>query len=120
MLVMSLKKLIKITSIKNLKFRDFDADLMYLDGGIYRMYDNSGEVVYVGKSTNLNKRLYDHLGQRTNTAYFMDEVVKIDYLQEVDPVYETLLEAIFIALHKPKYNYEVKKAKEKFGESYGE
>jgi excinuclease UvrABC nuclease subunit len=116
---MSLKKYIKMNTIHNLKFRPFDSAEKFLAGGIYRMFNSSGEVIYVGKSGNLNTRLNKHLAEQAHTAYFMPEVSRIDYLQEVDPVYETLLEAIFIAYHKPCYNDEVKTAKEKFGESYG-
>lgn len=113
----NIKDLIKTTKIRKLKFAliNFEDEV---DGGIYRLYDNSGEVIYIGKSLDLKRRLKQHLGKDTNTAYFIDEVKKADWLIEPDPVFQALLEAIMIAYHRPKYNDEVKDAKKKFGEDY--
>lgn len=77
-------------------------------GGIYRMYDAANQIIYVGKSNNLHRRFLQHIGKRTNTAYFMDEVKKIEFHVNNDPVLQTLLESIFIALNEPKYNDEIK------------
>lgn len=77
-------------------------------GGIYRMYDAAGQIIYVGKSNNLHRRLLQHIGKRTNSAYFIDEVRKIEFHVNNDPVLQTLLESIFIALNEPKYNDEIK------------
>lgn len=115
---MNNKDLLKITNVRKLKFKPIDLEDKNIGGGIYRMYDKSGEVIYVGKSNNLHRRLKQHIGKDTNTAYFIDEVKKYQWLTEPDPVYQNLLEAIFIAYHRPKYNDEVKDAKQKFGEDY--
>lgn len=116
---MNLKDLIKITKVSKVKFTEYKHhEHVEIGGGIYRMYDNSGEVVYVGKSVNIHRRMHQHLGKDTNSAYFVDEVVKIEFLQEPDHVNQTLLEGIFMAYHRPKYNDEVKDAKEKFGDDY--
>ena len=114
---MNLKELIKITKIRTIKFKriDFEDEV---DGGIYRLYDDSDQVIYVGKSLDLKRRLKQHLGKDTNTAYFIDEVKKADWLVEPDPVFQGMLEGIFIAYHRPKYNDEVKDAKKKFGDDY--
>lgn len=116
---MDLKDIIKITKIRKIKFDPIDLDKSDIGGGIYRMYDYSGEIIYVGKSQNLRRRLKQHVGKDTNTAYFMDEVKKIEWTTESDPVYQNLLEALFIAYHRPRYNDEVKDAK-KLGEQHGE
>lgn len=83
------------------------------------MMDRSGEVIYVGKSNNLHIRINNHAHHRSHISYFIDEVEKIEWHEEADPVFQTLLEGIFIAYHLPKYNDEVKDAKRKFGETYG-
>jgi excinuclease UvrABC nuclease subunit len=113
---MQLKDLLKITKITKMKFEPIDLDRNDIGGGIYRMYDVSGEVIYVGKSMDLHRRLHQHIGKDTNTAYFIDEVQKFEWTTEADPVFQNLLEAIFIAFHRPKYNDEVKDA-EKIGEN---
>lgn len=117
---LKLTDIVKTPRVKSLRFKEVDLKDKNIDGGIYRMYDRNGQVVYVGKSGNLKRRIQEHIHRRSHTAYFMDGVVKIEWHQEPDPVYETLLEAIFIAYHLPKFNDEVKDAKEKFGEEYGE
>ena len=81
-------------------------------GGIYRMSNAQKEIIYVGKSIDLHRRLHEHYGKKSNTEYFIDEVVKHEVLFENNPIYLSLLEAIFIAYYQPKYNDEVKSALE--------
>lgn len=117
---MELKDLLKISKVKKMDFEPIDLENNDIGGGIYRMYNLSGEVIYVGKSQDLHRRLHQHVGKDTNTAYFIDEVRVYEWLTEPDPVYQNLLEAIFIAYHRPKYNDEVKNANEQFGEDDGQ
>jgi excinuclease ABC subunit C len=108
---MELKELIKVSKVRKTKFQKYDHHKhVEIGGGIYRMYDDSGEIVYVGKSVNIHRRMHQHLGKDTNTAYFIDEVKKIEFLVDNDPVHQTMLEGIFMAYHRPKYNDEVKDA----------
>lgn len=107
-----------MTLLNKLEFVEFDMQ-KDIDGGIYRMYDVNDEIIYVGKSSNLRTRIHNHLEHRTHTAYFIDEVMRVDFHTEPNPIYETMLEGIFIALHLPKYNDEVKDAKAKLGDEYG-
>lgn len=107
---MFLKDLVKIPYVKKIKFTDHDvaADPGNIGGGIYRLYNKVGKIIYVGKSNDLHRRLLQHFGKDTNTAYFIDEVDFAEVHIENCPIMRTLLEGIFIALHKPKYNDEVK------------
>jgi excinuclease UvrABC nuclease subunit len=75
------------------------------------MYDKTGKIIYVGKSKDLHRRMHQHFGKDSHTAYFIDEVDFVEVLLEPCPMFQTLLEAIFIAYHKPKYNDEIKGAK---------
>lgn len=106
---MEIKTLVKTSKLKKLPF--IAADLTkhdHVGGGIYRFYNAAGEIIYVGKSVDLHRRLHQHIGKDTNTAYFIDEVDFIEWLLDDDPVSQTFLEGIFIAYHLPKYNDEVK------------
>ena len=116
-----LRHLIKISNIRAYKFmpwdhlipkEELDADaaaaINKLGGGIYRMYDGDGDIIYVGKSNNIHRRLLEHMGSRTNSAYFIDQVARIEWHSENNPILQTLLEGIFIAYHMPKFNDEVK------------
>jgi hypothetical protein len=104
---MDFKDLIKISKVRNLKWCDYHIHTD-VGGGIYRMFDINGAVIYVGKSNDLHRRLHEHYSKKSNTGYFIDEVVKHEVIFENNPVYQTLLESIFIAYHEPKYNDEVK------------
>lgn len=117
--VMNLVDVVKIPIIEQIVFHEVDLSNHNIDGGIYRMYDHSGEIVYVGKSSSLRTRIRNHIHHRTHIAYFMDEVARIEWHEEPDPVYETLLESIFIAYHLPKHNDEIRDAQRKFGDDYG-
>jgi excinuclease UvrABC nuclease subunit len=123
---MDFKDLIKMSAIKKIQFQPWDhfvelkslqeeeltnESINKLGGGIYRMYDQTGEIIYVGKSNNIHRRLLQHIGRRTNSAYFIDQVVRIEYFVESSPIFQTMLEGIFIAYHTPKFNDEVKEAK---------
>lgn len=129
---MEFKDLIKLNNLKRLKFEEWKHELvkesaeetlmmmdflnyleqgMNLGGGIYRMYDSDNQIIYVGKSNNIHRRLLQHVGKRSNTAYFIDEVVRIEFHVNNSPIFQTMLEGIFIAYHEPKYNDEVKDSK---------
>ena len=117
---MNIKDLLKIGKVQALVFKPIDMTNTKIGGGIYRMYDTTGELVYVGKSMDLHKRMLQHLGKDTNTAYFIDEIKFIEWHLEPDPVFQNMLEGIFIAYHRPKYNDEVKDSKKKLGEDIDE
>lgn len=122
---MDFNDFIKTTNLKRVRFLQWDHDFYKISlnrllaqatsknkfgGGIYRMYDEDNEIIYVGKSNDIHRRLLQHIGHRTNSAYFIDEVKKIEFYVENNPILQTMLEGIFIAYHKPKYNDEVKDA----------
>jgi hypothetical protein len=122
---LDLKSLIKITVLKRFEWKQWEHELYgnhvemllnhptteatnLLGGGVYRMHNKDGEIIYVGKSNNIHRRLLEHIGHRSNTSYFVDEAVKFDYTINNDPAWQTMLEGIFIAYHEPKYNDEIK------------
>jgi excinuclease UvrABC nuclease subunit len=114
---MDLQEIINLGAITKIPFQpwqhsmneyDFESTLVFVGGGIYRMYNAEDEIIYVGKSNDIHRRLLQHIGKRTNSAYFIEEASRIEYHVNNDPVFQTLLEGIFIALHTPKYNDEVK------------
>jgi excinuclease UvrABC nuclease subunit len=119
MLVMNLVDLVKIPEIEQIVWKQVTLGDHDSSGGIYRLKDEEGNVIYVGKSSNLHVRINNHMHSRSHIAYFVDEVKSIEWVEEPDPVYQTMLEAIFIAYHLPKYNDEIKDARRKFGEDYG-
>jgi excinuclease ABC subunit C len=119
---MGIEFFVKTSKLKRLKFVPWEHEVIGTDidtylsimknnklgGGIYRMYDAAGTIIYVGKSNDIHRRLLEHIGKRSNTAYFIEEVRRIEYFIENDPAFQTMLEGIFIAYHEPRYNDEIK------------
>src|SRR5688500_112448 len=106
---MGIKDFVKVSKLKKLEFIPYDFAAEFLEiaengilkvnkygGGIYRMYDADNQIIYVGKSNDVNRRLHEHLGKRSNTAYFIEQVKKIEFFVENDPALQTMLEGIFI------------------------
>lgn len=72
---------------------------------LYRWFNNNNEIIYVGKTTDLRRRMNDH--KRDNTK--INEAVRIEYvdvqhlgIQSSDNL--EWLEDYFINLYHPKYN----------------
>lgn len=107
---MKLRDLVNLDLVKTLTFSVFNNEQKHIGGGIYRLLDKKGKVIYVGKSGDLHTRLHNHFQLSTHTAYFMSEVVGAEWHRENNPIFQTLLESIFIAYHNPKYNDEIKDA----------
>jgi GIY-YIG catalytic domain-containing protein len=120
-----LKDICKIYYLEKLPFKTWEHELSqkaaeeslamteaniktFFGGGIYRMYNAANEIIYVGKSNDIHRRLLQHIGKRSNTSYFIEEAARIEYHVNNDPVFQTMLEGLFIAYHTPKYNDEVK------------
>jgi hypothetical protein len=113
---MNFNDLIKISKVKKLKWCDHHIH-NDVGGGIYRMFDKDNAVIYVGKSNDLHRRLHEHYSKKSNTGYFIDQVVKHEVFFENNPIYQTLLESIFIAYHEPKFNDEVKDSQQEGNEN---
>lgn len=117
---MNLVEIVNVPALEQIVFHRIDMTRKNIGGGIYRMIDTKGQVCYVGKSGNLWQRMKRHINKQSHIEPMMDETYHIEWHQEPDPVYQTLLESMFIAFHLPKYNHEVIQAKKKFGDDYGQ
>lgn len=85
--------------------------------GIYYLYNCNKEVIYVGKSTNLRTRLFNHLRQpKTQKAIKMHaEVADISYEITGSEMVALLKESQEIKNLKPKYNVALKRSSFPFG-----
>lgn len=74
--------------------------------GVYYLYDESGEIIYIGKSVHLRTRLFNHLRQpKTNKAIKMhSEVADLSYEITGSELVALLKESEEIKLFQPKYN----------------
>ncbi|MXP49547.1 excinuclease ABC subunit UvrC [Pantoea sp. Eser] len=75
--------------------------------GVYRMYDASGTVIYVGKAKNLKKRLTSYfrtqVGSRKTEA-LVSNIQHIDVTVTHTETEALLLEHNYIKLYQPRYN----------------
>lgn len=75
--------------------------------GVYRMYDASGNVLYVGKAKNLKKRVSSYFlraSGNAKTESMLDQVANIEVTITHTEDEALLLESTLIKRHRPRYN----------------
>ncbi len=75
--------------------------------GVYRMFDQQGEILYVGKAKNLKKRLSSYFRSTGLSAKTQSLVKLIDHIEVTITHTEgeaLLLESNLIKEHRPRYN----------------
>ncbi|MER2369636.1 excinuclease ABC subunit UvrC [Photorhabdus laumondii] len=75
--------------------------------GVYRMYDTSGTVIYVGKAKDLKKRLASYFRAQVTsrkTESLVKNIVQIDVTVTHTETEALLLEHNYIKLYQPRYN----------------
>ncbi len=75
--------------------------------GVYLFFDQTGELVYVGKATNLRSRVGSYFkGQKSFRPIeeMIEEIKKIDFVVTDSVLEAIILEAEQIKKHNPKYN----------------
>lgn len=75
--------------------------------GVYKMYNNSDKIIYIGKAKNLRQRLYSYT--KTNdltpkTLVLVKAIAKIEFEITKTEADALILEASLIKSHQPKYN----------------
>ncbi|MGN1226976.1 MAG: GIY-YIG nuclease family protein, partial [Candidatus Cryptobacteroides sp.] len=83
--------------------------------GVYRYYDASGEVIYVGKAKDLHKRVAQYFvpAERLNTKtrVLVSKIADAQYSVVDSEADALLLENNLIKQYKPKYNILLKDSK---------
>jgi DNA polymerase III subunit epsilon len=74
--------------------------------GVYYLYNEQGELIYVGKSNNIRKRVHSHLrnGKSIRTNTMRDAVADISWELTGSELVALLLESSEIKKHKPVFN----------------
>ena len=75
--------------------------------GVYRMYDDKDQVIYVGKAKDLKKRLSSYFRKNLSSKKTEALVSSIHHIDTTITSSETealLLEHNFIKLYQPRYN----------------
>ncbi|MFN4245288.1 MAG: excinuclease ABC subunit UvrC [Brevinematia bacterium] len=82
--------------------------------GIYIMYSKTGDVLYIGKSINLKKRVSSYFSSKDHpkkTRELVNKVDKIDYIVVNNETEALILEANLIKRYRPRYNILMKDSK---------
>ncbi|MBS1680871.1 MAG: excinuclease ABC subunit C [Bacteroidetes bacterium] len=76
--------------------------------GVYRYFNEAGEMIYVGKAKNLKKRVSSYFNRQTHenrkTARLVSEIRKIEFTIANSEFDALLLENNLIKQNQPKYN----------------
>lgn len=82
--------------------------------GIYIMYSEEGEIIYIGKSINLKNRISSYFSSKKNSKRIqnlVERISKIEYIITSNEAEALILEATFIKKYKPRYNILLKDSK---------
>ncbi|MGO2102528.1 MAG: exonuclease domain-containing protein [Psychroflexus halocasei] len=107
--------LIKLQITQNPKFiKDKKAnellDRLPQSTGIYFFYNEDDEIIYIGKSKNIKKRIQQHFANSSHKSKkIRDEINRISYEISGNELIALLIENQNIKKYKPKYNRALKK-----------
>lgn len=73
--------------------------------GVYYMHNASGDIIYIGKSKNIKKRINQHfIGETSKSKKIQLEVEAVTYEETGSELLALLKESAEIKYHKPKFN----------------
>lgn len=73
--------------------------------GIYYMYNEKGDIIYIGKSKNIKRRINQHfVGENPKSKKIQLEVTAVSYEETGSELLALLKESVEIKHHKPKFN----------------
>ena len=80
--------------------------------GVYYMHNENGDIIYIGKSKNIKKRLNQHFtNDNRKSRRIQEEVVSVSYEITGSELLALLKESEEIKVNKPKYNRALRKTK---------
>ncbi len=81
------------------------------DIGVYYFHDSEGNLIYIGKSKNIHKRILDHLGNKNSrrAMEMCEKIAGISYELTGSELVALLKESQEIKTHKPFYNRQQKR-----------
>ena len=80
--------------------------------GVYYLYDQSGELLYVGKSTNIKNRIKSHFRldlKRKRDIELKGQIAHIDYKLYPHDLVAKIMESMEIKKHRPPFNVALKR-----------
>lgn len=91
--------------------------------GVYQFYDQEGNLLYIGKSLNIKKRVGDHFRvkfSRKKEFEFKNRIASIEYTETQSELLALILESMWIKSLKPIYNLAKKRSRFLYGLFFNE
>ncbi|HUV08147.1 MAG TPA: excinuclease ABC subunit UvrC [Spirochaetia bacterium] len=85
------------------------------DPGCYLFRDREGRIIYIGKAKNLKKRVSSYSRKRDHdkkTEKLISNIDSLDIMVTANEVEALILESSLIKTHQPRYNIDLKDAKQ--------
>lgn len=81
--------------------------------GIYKLFDEDKQLIYIGKSKNIKKRVDQHLAnyKANKNGEMRKEICRAEFILTGSELIALLLESKLIKQHRPKYNRMLRKSK---------
>lgn len=81
------------------------------DTGVYYLHNENGDIIYIGKSKNIKKRLTQHFtSDNRKSKQIQQEVSSVTFDKTGNDLVAQLLESDQIKRHKPKFNRALRKS----------
>jgi DNA polymerase-3 subunit epsilon len=105
--------------LKNLNgfLKPEDIDKIPGETGVYYLHDSEGNLVYIGKSKNIHKRILGHLGNKGSrkSMELREKLAGISYELTGSELAALLKESEEIKKHKPRYNRALRRTAAAYG-----
>jgi DNA polymerase III subunit epsilon len=74
--------------------------------GVYYLYNETGNLIYIGKSKNIKERILQHLAnyETSKSQHMASEIASVDYVITGSELVALLLESDEIKIHAPRFN----------------
>jgi DNA polymerase-3 subunit epsilon len=88
-----------------------------LKAGVYKFFNEFNQLIYIGKSNQIKKRVEQHLrnNQTKKAIQMRSEISRIEYILTGSELIALLLESDLIKKHQPIYNRSLRKNRFPFG-----
>lgn len=85
--------------------------------GVYRFYDDTNQLIYIGKSIHIRKRIEQHLRNSSSkkAIQMQKEIARIDFELSGSELIALLRESELIKVHKPIHNRQLRRDSFPFG-----
>ncbi len=105
-----IKTVVRAETHGELSSRQLDiVDSLPSETGVYYMHNKDGEIIYIGKSSNIKKRVNQHFTKNGNTARKLQkETKKVTFEKTGNELMALLKEHIEIKRNKPKFNQKLR------------